>query len=226
MYATVWLMLTGMMYALQLQSGSFPKPLTAQEERYYLERASHGDLEARNILIERNLRLVAHIMKKYYAVTADQEDLISIGTIGLIKGISTFDASKGARLATYAARCVENEILMHFRSQKKCAQDVSLSDYIETGADGAALSLMDVVSEEEDLLETISNREALRTLRRAVESCLTEQERQVITLRYGLGSGVPMRQREVADKTGISRSYVSRIEKRALEKLRDVLGEP
>ena len=115
---------------------------------------------------------------------------------------------------------------MHFRSQKKCAQDVSLSDYIETGADGAALSLMDVVSEEEDLLETISNREALRTLRRAVESCLTEQERQVITLRYGLGSGVPMRQREVADKTGISRSYVSRIEKRALEKLRDVLGEP
>ena len=225
MYATVWLMLTGMLYALQLQSGSFPKPLTAQEERYYLELAAKGDLEARNILIERNLRLVAHITKKYYAMTADQEDLISIGTIGLIKGISTFDASKGARLATYAARCVENEILMHFRSQRKSAQDVSLSDYIETGADGAALSLMDVVSEDEDLLETISNRESLRALRKAVNTCLTQQERQVISLRYGLDSGVPMRQREVSMQTGISRSYVSRIEKRALEKLRAVLGE-
>ena len=111
MYATVWLMLTGMMYALQLQSGSFPKPLTAQEERYYLDLAAKGDINARNILIERNLRLVAHIMKKYYAITSDQEDLISIGTIGLIKGISTFDAGKGARLATYAARCVENATL-------------------------------------------------------------------------------------------------------------------
>ena len=159
-------------------------------------------------------------------MTADQEDLISIGTIGLIKGISTFDASKGARLATYAARCVENEILMHFRSQKKSAQDVSLSDYIETGADGAALSLMDVVSDEDDLLETVSNREALGKLRRAVQTCLSQQERQVIMLRYGLENGAPLRQREVAEKTGISRSYVSRIEKRALEKLRDALGEP
>ena len=111
MLTAVWLMLSSMLYSLQLQSGSFPKPLTAKEERYYLEKAAQGDLEARNILIERNLRLVAHIMKKYYAVTSDQEDLISIGTIGLIKGISTFDASKGARLATYAARCVENAIL-------------------------------------------------------------------------------------------------------------------
>lgn len=115
MIATVWLMLTGMLYTLQLQSGSFPKPLTAQEERFYLEKAAQGDLEARNILIERNLRLVAHIMKKYYAQTADQEDLISIGTIGLIKGISTFDASKGARLATYAARCVENAYTSRMR---------------------------------------------------------------------------------------------------------------
>ncbi len=225
MYATVWLMLTGMMYALQLQSGSFPKPLTAQEERYYLERAAQGDTDARNVLIERNLRLVAHIMKKYYTVTSDQEDLISIGTIGLIKGISTFDASKGARLATYAARCVENEILMHFRSQKKSAQDVSLSDYIDTGADGAALSLMDVVSQEDDLLETVSNRQALQALRLAIKESLTEQEQQVIDLRYGLTSGIPLRQREVAGVTGISRSYVSSIEKRALEKLRSVLGE-
>ena len=209
MIAEVWLMLSGLLYSLQLSAGSFPKPLTAQEERYYLEKAAQGDLEARNILIERNLRLVAHIMKKYYAATADQEDLISIGTIGLIKGIATFDASKGARLATYAARCVENEILMYFRSQKKSAQDVSLSDYIETGADGAALSLMDVVSEDADLAETIENRQTLQAMRRAIADCLTQQERQVISLRYGLESGKPLRQREVAQITGISRSYVS-----------------
>jgi RNA polymerase sporulation-specific sigma factor len=218
-------MLTGMLYALQLQTGSFPKPLSASEERRYLELAAKGDLSARNVLIERNLRLVAHIMKKYYALTADQEDLISIGTIGLIKGITTFDASKGARLATYAARCVENEILMHFRSQKKSAQDVSLSDYIETGTDGTALSLMDVVCQEEDLLETVSNRQTLQALRRAMDTCLTDQERQVIRLRYGLDSEEPLRQRQIAQVTGISRSYVSRIEKRALEKLRAVLGE-
>jgi RNA polymerase sporulation-specific sigma factor len=218
-------MLTGMLYALQLQTGSFPKPLSASEERRYLELAAKGDLSARNVLIERNLRLVAHIMKKYYALTADQEDLISIGTIGLIKGITTFDASKGARLATYAARCVENEILMHFRSQKKSAQDVSLSDYIETGTDGTALSLMDVVCQEEDLLETVSNRQTLQALRRAMDTCLTDQERQVIRLRYGLDSEEPLRQRQIAQVTGISRSYVSRIEKRALEKLRAVLGD-
>lgn len=225
MLPAVWLMLSSMLCSLQLQSGSFPKPLSAKEEQYYLEKAAQGDLEARNVLIERNLRLVAHIMKKYYAITSDQEDLISIGTIGLIKGISTFDASKGARLATYAARCVENEILMYFRAQKKSAQDVSLSDYIETGADGAALSLMDVVAEEEDLLETVSRREGVRAVCDAVRDRLTPQERLVIELRYGLGGGAPLRQREVAEKTGISRSYVSRIEKRALEKLRQALTD-
>ena len=225
MLPAVWLMLSSMLCSLQLQSGSFPKPLSAKEEQYYLEKAAQGDLEARNVLIERNLRLVAHIMKKYYAITSDQEDLISIGTIGLIKGISTFDASKGARLATYAARCVENEILMYFRAQKKSAQDVSLSDYIETGADGAALSLMDVVAEEEDLLETVSRREGVRAVCDAVRDRLTPQERLVIELRYGLGGGAPLRQREVAEKTGISRSYVSRIEKRALEKLRQTLTD-
>jgi RNA polymerase sporulation-specific sigma factor len=225
MLTTVWLVLSGLFYSLQLQSGSFPQPLTAQEEKYYLERAATGDLNARNILIERNLRLVAHIMKKYYAQTDDQEDLISIGTIGLIKGITTFDASKGARLATYAARCVENEILMHFRSQKKTAQDVSLSDYIETGADGAPLALMDVVSEDLDLLEQVASRETAAQLRRAVEENLTDQEQQVIRLRYGLDGCPPLRQREVAQKTGISRSYVSRIEKRALEKLKQALEQ-
>ena len=223
MIATVWLVLSGLLYSLQLQTGSFPKPLSASEEQHYLELAAQGDLEARNILIERNLRLVAHIMKKYYAQVSDQEDLISIGTIGLIKGITTFDASKGARLATYAARCVENEILMYFRSQRKSSQDVSLSDYIETGADGAALSLMDVVGDEEDLLEQIGTREAVKRLCRAVREELTEQEKQVIVLRYGLFGNEPQRQREVAARCGISRSYVSRIEKRALEKLRLVL---
>ena len=223
MLAVVWLMLNSLMYSLQLNTGSFPRPLTEEEERYYLKQFAQGDLEARNVLVERNLRLVAHIMKKYYAQTSDQEDLISIGTIGLIKGISTFDQSKGARLATYAARCVENEILMHFRAQRKSSQDVSLSDYIETGADGAALSLMDVVSDEEDLLERVSNREQLRKLCAAVDRELTDQERQVVVARYGLGGGTPLRQREVAKLTGISRSYVSRIEKRALEKLRAAL---
>ena len=141
----------------------------------------------------------------------------------MIKGISTFDASKGARLATYAARCAENEILMHFRSLRKSAQDVSLSDYIETGADGAALSLMDVVGDDTDLLERVTTREQIRQLRKSMESVLTDQERQVIQLRYGLGGQPPMRQREVAQITGISRSYISRIEKRALEKLRKAI---
>ncbi len=223
MYAAAWLILSSLLCSLQLSTGSFPKPLTLQQEQYYLERSAKGDLEARNILIERNLRLVAHIMKKYYAQTADQEDLISIGTIGLIKGITTFDASKGARLATYAARCVENEILMHFRAQRKSSHDVSLSDYIETGTDGAALSLMDVVSDDEDMTEQISNREQISLVRKLVDTCLTQQERQVILLRYGLQGGQPQRQREVAKMLGISRSYVSRIEKRALEKLRQGL---
>ena len=223
MMAAVWLMVSTLMYSLQLNTGSFPKPLSAQEEREYLARAAQGDLEARNILIERNLRLVAHIMKKYYAQTSDQEDLISIGTIGLIKGISTFDAQKGTRLATYAARCVENEILMHFRGLRKSAQDVSLSDTIETGADGAPLELMDVISEDTDLLEQISTRQSVAALRNAVENVLNDQERQVIVLRYGLADGASRRQREVAQITGISRSYVSRIEKRALEKLRQAI---
>ena len=223
MTAAIWLMLSGLLYSLQLQTGSFPKTLSEEEERHYLALAKQGDLSARNILIERNLRLVAHIMKKYYAQTADQEDLISIGTIGLIKGITTFDESKGARLATYAARCVENEILMYFRSQRKSSQDVSLSDYIETGGEGAALSLMDVVSDEEDLLDRVSTREDLRRLCKAVDTVLSPQERQVVVLRYGLSGQKAHRQREVADITGISRSYVSRIEKKALQKLRKAL---
>lgn len=223
MLTSVWLLLSSLFYSLQLHSGSFPKPLSAEEERHYLELSAQGDLEARNILVERNLRLVAHVMKKYYSQSADQEDLISIGTIGLIKGITTFDTSKGARLATYAARCVENEILMHFRSLRKSALDVSLSDYIETGTDGAPLELMDVICEDCDLLEKVSDRESVSRLRKAIDRCLTAQERRVVELRYGLGGWEPLRQRQVAEKLGISRSYISRIEKRALQKLRKEL---
>lgn len=223
MIAAFLLLFGSIFYPLQLSPGSFPQPLTQQEEEHYLRLAAEGDLEARNILISHNLRLVAHIMKKYYAQASDQEDLISIGTIGLIKGITTFKPDKGVRLATYAARCVENEILMHFRSQKKSAQDVSLSDCIDTGGDGAALSLMDVVGDEPDMLEQMAAAEQVGRLRRGVAACLTDQERQVITLRYGLNGEKPCRQREVAKLCGVSRSYVSRIEKRALQKLRQYL---
>ena len=215
-----WLALGGMLCSLQLSTGSFPKPLSPQEEKLYLERAAKGDIEARNILIERNLRLVAHIMKKYYAAESDQEDLISIGTIGLIKAVSSYKLDKNIKLATYAARCIENEILMYFRAGRKRAQDVSLSDLIETGTDGAALELQDAVAGDEDLLESLHARENARLLRRAVQSCLTEQERQVVCMRYGLFGAQPRRQREVAQALNISRSYVSRIEKRALERLR------
>ena len=218
--AAAILMLSSMLYSLRLSSGSFPKPLSAKEEQEYLEKAAAGDLEARNILSERNLRLVAHIMKKYYAQTSDQEDLISIGTIGLIKAVSTFDAGKGIRLATYAARCVENEILMHFRSQRKSASDVSLSDYIETGKDGTALSLMDVVCQDDDMFDRISSREDVRLLRQYMGEVLDDREQKVLTLRYGLDGKEPLPQREVAQQCNISRSYISRIEKKALEKLR------
>lgn len=208
MLTSLWLALGGMLYSLQLSTGSFPKPLTPEEEQHYLTLAAQGDIEARNVLIERNLRLVAHIMKKYYAQESDQEDLISIGTIGLIKAISTYRMDKNIKLATYASRCIENEILMHFRAKRKSSQDVSLSDYIETGTDGNALSLIDVIREDDDLLEQVDARENARQLYRAVESCLTEQEKQVIVHRYGLYGCRPQRQREVAQTLNISRSYV------------------
>ena len=215
-----WLALGSMLCSLQLSTGSFPRPLAPEEERRCLERAAKGDMEARNTLIERNLRLVAHIMKKYYASDSDQEDLISIGTIGLIKAVNSYRLDKNIKFATYASRCIENEILMHFRAGRKRAQDVSLSDLIETGAEGAALELLDAVAGEEDLLETFQARENARLLRSAVERVLTDQEKEVVTMRYGLFGRIPTRQREVAERLGISRSYVSRIEKRALEKLR------
>ena len=208
MMSAVWLMISSLLYSLQLQNSSFPRPLTQKEEQRYLELAAQGDLDARNILIERNLRLVAHIMKKYYAQTADQEDLISVGTIGLIKGISTFDASKGARLATYAARCVENEILMHFRAMKKTAGDVSLSDSLEYDGEGGSLSLLEVLCQEDEALERVGQHEVLLQLRKAVEALPESRQSEIIRLRYGLGGEKPLTQRETAQRLGISRSYV------------------
>lgn len=224
--AVILLLTNSLMFTLRLNgsTGSFPKPLSAAEEKQYLERYAVGDLEARNVLIEHNLRLVAHIMKKYYSQSADQEDLLSIGTIGLIKGISTFDPSKGARLATYAARCVENEILMYFRAQKKTAGDVSLSECIETGKDANALSLMDVICADEDLFENLSTKEMNRQLYDAMARALTPRERTILILRYGLGGRDALTQREIAAKCGISRSYVSRIEKKALKSLQEALN--
>ena len=203
------------------KSGSFPKPLSAAEERECVKRLMQGDMEARSILIEHNMRLVAHIIKKYYSQTDDQDDLISIGTIGLIKGISTYKPDKGVRLATYVSRCIENEILMYFRSMKKTAGDLSLSDTIETDGDGNSLSLIDVVCTKEDMFERIDLAEDHIMLRGFIADCLTDTERQIVSLRYGLKDGRERTQREVAAICGISRSYVSRIEKRAIEKLRE-----
>ena len=223
----IYLTMNGLFFTLRLSggSGSFPRPLKAAEEREYLERAAQGDLEARNLLVEHNLRLVAHIVKKYYAQTGDQDDLISIGTIGLIKGISTFKSDKNVRLATYASRCIENEILMHFRAQKKLAGEVSLADSLDGDDDGSSLSLMDVIAVDDNMLEELDTRDACRKVRHCVDTCLTDRERSIITLRYGLDDRPPRTQREIASRCGISRSYVSRIEKRALEKLEQAMRE-
>ena len=201
-------------------AGSFPKPLTAVEEQKYIERFVRGDMEARNVLIERNLRLVAHIIKKYYTLTSEQDDLISIGTIGLIKGISTYKPERRVRLATYASRCIENEILMYFRSLKKTSGDLSLSDSIDTDKDGNSLSLMEVISVEDDMLDNLSARETCSQLSRYISEALIDREAEIIVMRYGLDNTNPKTQREIAASLGISRSYVSRIEKKALEKLR------
>ena len=215
-----------LLLALHLEAGSFPRPLTAKEEIETFAALRAGDSTAREKLIRHNLRLVAHITKKYYAQPCDQDDLISIGTIGLIKAISTFDGSKGARLATYAGRCIQNEILMYFRSQRKSAGDISLSDAIETGQDGSSLSVMDVLSSDEDLFQQTHLRSETKKLMGLLDRTLTSREKQIITWRYGLFGTAPLAQRQVAEKLGISRSYVSRIEKKALEKLRDAMEEP
>ena len=224
MLATAFLLLlNGAFLTLRLggRAGSFPRPLSAEEERECVDRWLRGDVDARNRLIEHNLRLVAHIIKKYYTSEDDQDDLISIGTIGLIKGVSTYRPDKGVRLATYAARCIENEILMHFRSAKKNLADVSLSESIDSDADGNSLMLMDVLADEEDMADRITSRELCRQLNGCIERCLDGREAQILRLRYGLSGDEPLTQRETARKCGISRSYVSRLEKRALQKLKE-----
>ena len=222
----VWLIISSMLYSLRLSNGgSFPKPLTAREEREYLERAAQGDLEARNVLIERNLRLVAHIMKKYYTQTSDQEDLISIGTIGLIKAVNTFTPERSIKLATYASRCIGNEILMYLRKSSNRRQEASIDEPLNIDGDGNELLLSDVLSSEENQVGQRLEQDAERaSLRRSVEQ-LSPRERQIMELRFGLLDGVERTQKEVADAIGISQSYISRLEKRIIRQLREQLGD-
>ncbi len=201
-------------------SGSFPKPLSAKKEREALEKMKQGDTAARDLLIEHNLRLVVHIIKKYYANYSDQDDLISIGTIGLIKAVNSFDADKGTRLATYAARCVENEILMYFRGQKKSSQDISMSEPIDMDSEGNPLTLSDIIYTDDNIADDIDKRMKLQKLQKLITEMKDPREKEIIIKRYGLDGRLPLTQREVADRLSISRSYVSRIEKKALHDLR------
>ena len=226
LYSTLMLMMSSAFLMLRLTpGGSFPRPLSEAEERKYLDAWLQGDLEARNVLIERNLRLVAHIIKKYYTHYDDTDDLISIGTIGLIKGINTYRPDKGVRLATYASKCAENEILMYFRSTRKNASEMLLSDVLDTDGDGNNLSLIDILSEDDDMDEHLQADEVSRALRRCIGEVLDAREAEIIRLRYAIGGGEALTQRETAQRCGISRSYVSRIEKKAIEKLRAALGK-
>lgn len=200
---------------------TFPKPLTVEEERKYLQKYQEGDMEAKKILIERNLRLVAHVVKKYQGTEEEKDDLISVGTIGLIKAVSTFDSKKNNRLATYAARCIENELLMMFRMKKKTTKEVSLYDPIGTDKEGNEISLFDIIEGENiDLVEKMELQENVKKLYHLLEEVLNEREKKVIHLRYGVCGAEEMTQKEIAKQLGISRSYVSRIEKNALEKLK------
>lgn len=208
-------------FALHVEKNqSFPKPLSSKDEKKYFELMAQGDTKACDKLVEHNLRLVAHIIKKYYSSTNDQDDLISIGTIGLIKAVNTFNYSKGARFATYASRCIENEILMHFRTLKKTAGDVYISDAIDTDKDGNSLYLQDIIADETNMTDTVDLKLQSEKLYQGINDLLSQREQSVIIMRYGLGGHRQMTQREVALKLNISRSYVSRIEKKALETLR------
>ena len=209
------------LFILHLAHGeSFPKPLKKDEEQRYLELATQGDIKARNILVEHNLRLVAHIIKKYYQNYDGQEDLVSIGTIGLIKAINTYDLSKNIKLSSYASRCIENEILMHFRGNRKSSQNVSLNDAIDTDKDGNPLTLIDILASDMDVAEDVDTKLHLEVLDRYIDEVLTDREKQIITCRYGIRGEKIRPQRELAQSLGISRSYISRIEKKALEKLK------
>ena len=205
---------------------SFPKPLTAEEEAYYLRRYREGDMDAKRILIERNLRLVAHVAKKYVNQGEETEDLIAVGTVGLIKAVGTFNHQKNNKLATYAARCVENELLMLFRNRKKVSRDVSLYDPIGTDKEGNEISLLDILeSEKIDVIEQMQQKDNARNLEWLMEKELDDRERCILRMRYGIGREKELTQREIAEVLGISRSYVSRIEKTAIEKLREMFRE-
>ncbi|MGN0573847.1 MAG: RNA polymerase sporulation sigma factor SigK [Acutalibacteraceae bacterium] len=213
-------------FALHLKNGgSFPPALSSKEEKEYLKRYKAGDEEAKNIIIEHNLRLVAHIVKKYYSGSGEQDDLISIGTIGLIKAVNTFDESKGIKLATYASKCIENEILMYFRSQKKCSQDISINEPIDSDGEGNPLTLMDIISVEDTIADDIDDKITFAKLYRFVEELSDEREKTIIIMRYGLYDSEPLTQKQIAKKLNISRSYVSRIEKKAIERLRKKFSE-
>ena len=205
---------------------SFPPPLTPKEESELLRRSADGDNEARHILIEHNLRLVAHVIKKYQHLEDDTEDLLSIGTIGLIKAVSTFNPDKKARLATYACRCIENELLMMLRSRKKLSREVSLYEPIGQDKEGNAIHLLDVIEEKQkDVVEDLELDRYIRRLFLALDHCLTEREYRIVVMRYGILGCKEHTQQEVGDVLGISRSYVSRMEKRALHKLAEALRE-
>lgn len=217
-----WLMENMLYFALHMESGTvFPKPLSAQQEAEAFRRMAEGDTSARSELIEHNLRLVAHVVKKYYTSNADTEELISIGTVGLIKAVSTFNNSKSTRFATYAAKCIDNEILMYFRSAKKSARDVYLDEPVDVDKDDNSMSLMDIIAEDDNMVDRIDTMIKSRQLYGFVENSLDDREREIILYRYGLYGKKPLTQREVAEKLDISRSYVSRIEKKALEKLKN-----
>ena len=221
--------LTLLMHSLWLflriaPGGSFPRPLSRAEEQDCIERWAAGDTDARNTLIEHNLRLVSHILKKYYAQADDMEDLLSVGTIGLIKGVDSYRPDRGVRLSSYCSRCIENEVLMSFRARRKSQGDLSLSDALEGDGDGG-LSILDVLADEDDMAERIGDRELCAQLRGLIGRALSEREARVIRLRYGLEGRAPLTQKQTAERIGVSRSYGSRIEKRALEKLRAALLE-
>ena len=204
---------------------AFEKPLSSEEEKYYVERYRDGDEGAKDILIERNLRLVAHIVKKYQSGNEEMEDLISIGTIGLIKAVTTFDYTKGTRLGTYAARCIDNELLMMLRAKKKMNREVSLYEPMGTDKEGNEINLLDIMEgPNEDVVDRLETDDNVKKLQRYVESCLPGREREIIKMRYGLGEYREMTQREIGEQMGISRSYVSRIENKALKKLKEEFG--
>lgn len=206
------------------ETQSFPPPLRAEEEKaLFVKMKKEGDSRARAKLIEHNLRLVAHIVKKYYSGNTQQEDLISIGTIGLIKAVDSFNPENGARFATYGARCIQNEILMYFRTQKKLAMEVSIHDTIEIDREGNPLTYMDVIKCDDTIADDLDTKIKMSKASEYIMNGLGEREREIIILRYGLGNGMPITQREAAEKLGISRSYVSRIEKNALEKIKRIL---